>query len=363
MFGLLFLLTNSFFEILSAVSFAVAVYHLHPLFQNSESEEMSLQLYSQKANLVFWSLLIPDFFTIIYSAYFIIYRRRTWPRWQLLLTIGLPDVLNHVFMITFVYCVSPFISKTSNALISGNAFLFPIFALTLQKLSAFRSRSLRQKIWSIIALGFPACVLAFYSIIVPLGVDVRPGSNLGAVSTFLIIYLLALTFGNIPVVEKLPFLGKYITREVFANEDNVATGANYHVIISHFPIALVKILLSFTIYSSVVVSSGGTLVTSMENLDSGFTSFIILWPVCSALSAYLGKTCVRLKLQTFGFTVPKLVGSIGAVLICFLLDISYFNKYTSRDETAALICDVQYINDTKLENTTRMVDNLIKSID
>ena len=62
---------------------------------------------------------------------------------------------------------------------------------------------------------------------------------------------------------------------------------------------------------------------------------------------------MRLKLQTFGFTVPKLVGSIGAVLICFLLDISYFNKYTSRDETAALICGVQYINDTKLDNTTR----------
>ena len=102
-----------------------------------------------------------------------------------------------------------------------------------------------------------------------------------------------------------------------------------------------------------VISSGGTLVTSMDNLDSGFTSFIILWPVCSALSAYFAKTCVRLKLQTFGFTVPKIVGSIGAVIICFLLDLNYFNKYTSRDETVALICDVQYINDTKLENTTR----------
>lgn len=186
MFGLLFLLTNSFFEILSTVSFAVVVYHLHPLFQNSENDKISVKLYSQKANLVFWSLLIPDFFTMINSAYFTLYRKKTWPRWQLLLTLGLPDVLNHIFMITFVFCVSPFISKTSNALINGNAFSFPIFALTLQKLSGFRSRSLRQKIWSIIALGLPASLLAFYSIIVPLGVDVRPNSNLGAVSTFLI---------------------------------------------------------------------------------------------------------------------------------------------------------------------------------
>lgn len=352
-FGFLFLLTNSFFEILSTVSFAVVAYHLHPSFQNAENEVNSLLSYSKKANLAFWGLLIPDFFTIAYSTYFILYRRKTWPRWQLLLTVGLPDILNHIFMVSFVYCVAPYLSKTSNALINGNSFLFPIFVLTLPKLSSFRSQSLAQKVWTIIALAVPSAALAFYSITVPLGFDARPQSNLGAVTSLLIVYLLALAFGNIPVVEKLPIVGKYITREVFVNEDNVTTGANYHVIISHFPIAVAKILLTFTVYSSVVASSGGSILTSMENLDSSFTSFVILWPVCGAVSAYLGKTGVRLKLQTFGFTVPKLVGSIGAVLICFLLDLSYFNKYTSRNEEASYACNIQYNNDTKFENTTR----------
>lgn len=224
---------------------------------------------------------------MIYSLYFITFRRKSWPSWQQFLILAIPEVFNATFVSLFVFACAPFFSKSFNSLVNVLLIPIPLVLVNLRDRKIFQTyRSVTS--WINIAMIFLPIFTYFYILIWQSAdsKDFRPSDQSPAgIAILTFVCLIVISFSNMANIFRIPCgLQKLFELYVYKNEENTKNGEEYHLIINYFLIAFLKIWFTFFVYVSVVVKMNGGDLLGQEPI-SGDTGTRYFWLICWVLSS------------------------------------------------------------------------------
>ena len=82
-----------------------------------------------------------DLYSMLTSAYFMIFRRKSWPPWQQVFLILVTEVVNVISTSVFVFACAPFLSKSFNALTNVLLIAIPLVLSNAREISTRRWKS------------------------------------------------------------------------------------------------------------------------------------------------------------------------------------------------------------------------------
>ena len=82
-----------------------------------------------------------DLYSMLNSAYFIIFRRKSWPPWQQVFLMLVTEVVNVISTSVFVFACAPFLSKSFNALTNVLLMAIPLVLSNAREIAISRCKS------------------------------------------------------------------------------------------------------------------------------------------------------------------------------------------------------------------------------